>query len=256
MKRLRRAWLPLLGALLALAALGPVPDARGRELLVGMDQQPPYEYVQSRVAAGPCTQVLAAVLERMGERAAPPARHPWKRGLDLLARGQLDILYSGVRDEGLAEFVRYGTEPLVESRWVALARAGEAPEPFTGLDTLAGHKVGLVLDQTYSPQIDAWARANPLVERVVSYEILLSMLRRGRVDYVLGDALAMRHLARTQGREREYVELSAPPLEAFGLYPLFSRARLDQDFVNRFDAALREFKAGTRYREILDSLPH
>jgi len=242
--------------LLSLIALGSVPAAQGRELLVGMDQQPPYEYVQSRVAVGPSTQVLAAVLARMGEHAAPPARHPWNRGLDLLARGQLDILYSGLRDERFLEFARYGAEPLLESHWVVLARAGEAPEAFTGLESLAGHKVGLVLDQTYNPQIDTWARDNPLVERVVSYEILLSMLRRGRVDYVLGDALVMRHFARTQGRERDYAELSAPSLGSFGLYPLFSSTRLDQGFVDRFDAALREFKASGEYREILGSLPH
>lgn len=235
-----------------LVTVGRHAAARDTELLVGTDQWPPYEFVQDNAVTGLCTRIVLAVLERMGERAAPPGVYPWQRGLEMLARGELDILYSGIFDARRLTFVRYGAEPLVESRWVVLARAGEdSGRPFTGLEALAQGRVGMVIGYSYTPETDAWASSSPLVHRVASNELLLTMLAQGRVDYVVGDALNLRYLARTRGLGRSFVELGALPGGTFGLLPLFSRARLGQEFVDRFDTALREFKADAEYGAVM-----
>lgn len=244
--------LRLVALVALLAAVDRHAAARDAQLLVGTDQWPPYEFVQDEAVTGLCTRIVFAVLERMGERAAPPGVYPWQRGLEMLARGELDILYSGIFDARRLAFARYGAEPLVESRWVVLARAGEGSRrPFAGLEALEEGRVGMVIGYSYTPEADAWASSSPLVHRVASNERLLAMLAQGRVDYAVGDALNLRHLARTRGLGRAFVELGALPGGTFGLLPLFSRARLGQDFVDRFDAALREFKASAEYGAIL-----
>ena len=253
---LGRLGAPVLAGLVLLAGLALLaaePVAARGPLVVATDEWPPYEFLQEDTVAGLCTEVLTGVLERMGERFLAPELYPWRRGLDMLARGEVDILYSGIFDARRLPFAHYGAESLVDSHWVLLARADRAPDVApASLDDLAGQRVGVVIGYFYTPEFDDWARNNPLVERVASDSNLLAMLFQGRLDYAVGDARNLRHHARALAREGGFREFVVPSSAPFGLYPMFSRERLSQDFVDRFDAALRAFKAEPGYRLILE----
>lgn len=245
---------PAMAVLVGLVLLAAAPSAVARgPLVMATDEWPPYEFLQDGTVAGLCTEVLTGVLARMGERFEAPASYPWRRGLDMLARGGIDILYSGVFDARRLPFARYGAESLVDSHWVLLTRADRAPvAPPGNLASLAGQRVGVVIGYAYTPEFDDWARGNPLVERVASDSNLLAMLAQGRLDYAVGEARNLRHHARALGHEGGFRAFPVPSAAPFGIYPMFSRERLDQDFVDRFDATLRAFKAETGYRSILE----
>lgn len=246
---LLRAALPVL---LAGAALFLLTASRTAPLIVGTDDWPPYEFKRDGEVVGICTDVLYAVLESMGEPVAPPVQYPWKRGMQMLERGEMDILYCGVRRESRMRFVRYPQEPLVSSRWVVMVREHDAERlDFKGLESFEGRRVGMVIGYAYTPEINAWAETAKNLERVPSDETLLTMLREGRLDYALCDSMNCQAIVDRLKLRGTFRELYAPPLSETHIYPLFSRGRVGEDFVRRFDEALREFKSTPEYEAIL-----
>lgn len=237
----------ILFAVLACCAPG---RAWGQSLVLGTDEWPPYEFTSHDEVRGIATDVLMAVFRRMGVTVAGIGRFPWARGLHMLEGGGLDVLYSGIYDPERLAFARYHEEPLVVSNWVIFARKGEGHAYASAAD-LKGHSLGVVRGYSYTPEVNAIITGNKHVVRTSSDADNLKLLVHGRVEYALCDELNCRYLVGRLGLEDTVAQVPGPSLARISIYALFSRQRVSEAFVQRFDETLRAFKADRAYEAIL-----
>ena len=234
-------------AVLACCAPG---RAWSQSLVVGTDEWPPYEFTSHDEVRGIATDVLMAVFQRMGVTVAGINRFPWARGLRMLEGGGLDVLYSGIYDPERLAYVRYHKDPLVVSNLVLFARKDEKNAYASPAD-LEGHSLGVVRGYSYTPEVNGIVTDNKHVVRTSSDADNLNLLVHGRVEYALCDELNCRYLVGRLGLEDTVAQVPGPSLARISIYALFSRQRVSEAFVARFDETLRAFKADRAYAAIL-----
>lgn len=240
---------------LILVCLVPLAAHGGQgSLVAGTEEWPPYAYtVPDGSIQGMSTDIVRAVLGRMGVGLGELASYPWVRGLKLLEGGGLDLLYSAVYDPARLRFGRYPKTPLFLTQWVFFIRKQDAGKlRFRSMDDLDGRRVGVVRSYSYTPEFNRYLRSGGESVEVSSDRANLELLLRGRVDYAVLEYMNGLALMARDGLGGQLVPLTGEPLGVIRLYPLFNRINVSQDFVDRFDRELAAFKRDKAYDEIVN----
>lgn len=244
----------LLTLILVMAAAVLVPANRpaslaGPQLLrMGADQWPPYEFIVEDMLHGISADVTRMVLRSMDKRVSRVVEVPWKRGLQLLEWGDLDVLVSGVRTAEREQRYLYPDEPIMTAMW----------RVFTPMDSkirgdadLQDVRVGVVLGYQYPEGYLDGLKRRTRVQQVSSDETNIRKLANDRLDAIIADHDNAMWILTKLGLRDEI----RPVGEAIGtrhIYPLFSRETVSEELVEEFSQHLKRFKQTDAYIEILD----
>ncbi|WP_054650745.1 substrate-binding periplasmic protein [Salidesulfovibrio brasiliensis] len=214
---------------------------------MGADTWPPYEFVQDGEAFGIASEITLAVFKSMNKDVSRVYSVPWKRGLNMLTHGELDLLVSGVRTAKREAVYHYPDEPLMHASWRIFVPKGST---INALEDLKGQTVGLVLGYQYPQKVLDRVRQIANVQYVSDNETNIRKLANGRLDALLADYLNGLWIIDSLSLTGTVV----PAAEALGeraLYTLFSRETVSAETVKAFSEALILFKKTPEYREMI-----
>lgn len=146
MKQMDRtmAWVGLL--LFSILLFPAIADCGEPPLRVATDDWPPYEYAAANgETTGFSAEVFRAVMKRMDLAVGSIAILPWARCEKMLARGDLDAIFSANPSEKRKAFSRFPKASLIDSPNVLFIRKENRDKlRFDALSDLKGKHVGIV----------------------------------------------------------------------------------------------------------------
>ncbi|MDB5590245.1 transporter substrate-binding domain-containing protein [Enterovirga sp.] len=235
---------------LLLVALGGVQAAHGQSALriVTEGAYPPFNYVEGSDPAGFEVDLARALCDRMGLPCTITLQD-WDGMYAGLKAGRYDAIMSSmeITPERRTRYRfsrRYYRVPSV-----LIGRKDGEPEtqPFRPED-LAGRTVGAVANSEFEAYLEA-LRQPPSLRQFHKLEEAQLDLLTGRIDYVLGDKLALsRFLASREGSGccREVADLPVDRGEGFGV----ALRKGDRGLAEMFDQAIEAVMADGTYDRI------
>lgn len=227
------------------------------KLKIATDDWPPYEFKEgtpgNEYVTGFSTEVIEAVLKKMNVGInGRIEQYPWARAEKMVIDGDTDMLYTAATSEKRAKVTHYPQESLMESSWSFFIRKeDEAKLKYDSFDDLKGKKIGVVRAYTYTPELWAFMEKEKNFEEVVSDELNVKKLMAKRIDFIamdFGNGLA---LLKRMGLSDQVTVLKTP-IKSASLYAIFSQKTVEKDFVDKFSAELKTFKATPEYKAIFE----
>ncbi|MBF0573182.1 MAG: transporter substrate-binding domain-containing protein, partial [Desulfamplus sp.] len=231
--------------------------AEVKELSIATDEWPPYEFktgvAGNESITGFSTEVIIAVMKTLNVGIKDRIKqYPWARAEQMVIKGDADLLYTAANNPEREKITYYAAEPLVSSSWSFFIRAEDAGKlKYDSFDDLKGQKIGVVRGYSYTKELWDFLRAANLADEVVSDDVNIKKLVGKRFNYIVMDSLNGLYLLKQMGLADKVVQLPKP-LQVSNLYCVFSRNTIDKDFVDKFSAELKTFKATEEYKTIFD----
>jgi polar amino acid transport system substrate-binding protein len=246
-------------ALTVLATLLLWAPAHGQPLQMRTLENPPLAYTEDDgTVTGILVEGIREAVRRTG-REVEFRIYPWKRVLKEVADGHADGAFNaGVTEERKA-WGHYHESVLIDETYVFFAN-----KPLTlsrELVEAPNLRVGIQLGYYYGERFERMLAESPFKAVEVSQTIPRNfrLLQADRTDVFIGDLLPTMYYLNELGleddihvvREKE----SGLPLvvSTSPTYVAFSKRRVDPDYVQEFDAALRQIKADKTFESILET---
>lgn len=239
----------LVGYGLALLALWH--GTASAQIVIAVDAaDPPFMYEDNGRAAGIYPALIAEAYRRMGVEASLTAV-PWKRALEDIDNGLSGIggLY---KTTGRLEKYDYSGKLFDELLELYVLKGHGFP--FTSIDSLKGHTIGVIRGWSYGDAFDE-ARRNGLftTEEASGDAQNFAVLDAGHIDGII----AIREAATTfiaRGHLDGRVEALPQPLSRLPTYVAFNKSSGKRDELQRFDAAIAEMRADGSFARIADRM--
>lgn len=222
------------------------------QLLICLDTaNPPFMYATTGGRpAGVYPALLSEAFARMDNPAALEAV-PWKRALAMSAQGQAGIggIYKNKERLEVYDF----SDVLYVERIMVLT-AARSPFTFTGLESLAGKKVGVLRGWSYGDAFDKARREGLFqTEEVDGDSQNLSKLQAGRIDaMIIVKESAEMHLAASG--EREAFAVHKIPLAENEAFLAFAKSHPKGDVIRSFNKALKSMREDGTLEVIVKSI--
>lgn len=198
------------------------------EVNIRMDQWFPYEFLRAGKPAGISVDVVREALRRMGEPIKSIEVIPWGRGLDEVAKGEADMLLSGVWTREREAAYQFPDEHIGCLTWQIYAVA-----PGQQLEGV----VGLTRHFSYPKDISDLIAGMTIDAQAPNDKALMRKLIAGRISAAVLDVYSAGQLAAELGvNVYPIIDTVYVPL-----YPLLSPA-LSTDFMDRFNNVIRSMK--------------
>lgn len=183
---------------------------------------------------------------------------PWKRVLKEVAEGNADAAFNAGLTEERQTWGLYNESVLIDETYVFFA--SEPMALSRELEEAPELRVGTQLGYYYGERFDQMLKDPPFRTLEVAQTIprSLTLLRAGRTNVFIGDLLPTLFYLKELGMEDEIhivrEKESGQPLvgSTSPTYVAFSRRRVDPDYVQEFDQALRSVKADATFDAILE----
>lgn len=249
------ALLPL--ALFAIFA-APAPACATQTLTIRADEWCPYNCTPDSDKPGYMIEVLQAIFEPQGV-AVEYANMPWARALDSVGKGRFAAVVGAGATE--AEGFVYPSEPFGFSANSFFTRAGESWQ-YTGMDSLADKRVGVILDYEYSPVLNPYfesQKASGNAQFASGNEPLVTNIKKlvaGRVDVIIDDKNVVQHTAADLGmlQDIRYAgnDINPSNMQDNYLYVAFSPAmEKSAEWARMFDEGIARMRADGTLNAIL-----
>ncbi len=236
-KKMTASIVSLVLASMLLVLVGSMGEAKKPTLLI-CDIWPPYQINSPNGVTGFSVDLVSAVYKRMDIPIESIEAFPWKRALEIIQHGHAEALFSANFTPDRMAFARYPSEMLTESPWVIWTRGRGQIKT---LDDLKGKTIGVVLGYSYTPEFWDFIETYCTVEKVRSDEINFKKLSAGRLDATIAEYGNGHYLSTTLGLDNLKPN-HALTIKKDGLYIIFSRKSVTQDFVEEFSKELKAFK--------------
>lgn len=207
------------------------------------DIWPPYQVDEADTVTGFSTEIVRAVFQNMDLELEHITAYPWKRALSAVEEGYADALFSANYTADRTLFARYPQEELVMSPWIIWTQKGSS---IRTMEDLKDKRIGVVLGYSYTPEFWEYIETYCDVERVFSDKSNFMKLSLGRLDAVAAEYGNGMHLVRSLGLGTIQPKLDME-IKRDGLYIIFNRKNITEDFVQEFSAQLRDFKKSDQY---------
>jgi len=230
----------------------------GEPLLMRTLENPPLAYTDEN---GDITGVLVEGIREAVRRTGHEVEFridPWKRVLKEVAEGNADAAFNAGLTKERQAWGLYNESVLIDETYVFFAN-----EPMAlsrELEEVAELRVGTQLGYYYGERFDQMLKDPPFRTLEVAQTIphSLTLLRADRTNVFIGDLLPTLFYLKELGLEDEIhivrEKESGLPLvvSSSPTYVAFSRRRVDPDYVQDFDQALRSVKADATFDAILE----
>ncbi len=231
--------------------------AEEKKLNIVTDDWPPYEFKigepGSEQISGFSTDVIMAVLKKMNVGVNEPIKqYPWVRADKMVREGAADLLYTAANNEEREKETYYAYEPLVESSWSFFIRKeDEGKIKYDSLEDLKSHKIGVVRGYSYTPEFWDYVKKENSFEEVTTDDLNVKKLIGKRFNVIVMDYVNGLSLLRTMDAADKVIALPNP-LQKISLHAVFSKKTIDKEFVDKFSAELKAFKATEEYKAIYE----
>ena len=239
------------GRRLALPALLLLTTVAGAQVCVAVDSQnAPFMFARGESAEGLYPLLIRAAFERMDGMVRLEAV-PWSRALRQLDQAECGVAGIYKNSDRLQKYDF--SAPIFVER-VRLYSRRERGLVFSGVQDLAGLRVGVIRGWSYGDVFDDARRAGRLLaEEVAADAQNFSKLASGRLDAVL--AVEQAGAAQLAGGAYPSVQVLAQPLAVNSTHLAFHRAAQSGPLLKRFDEAMEQLRRdGTHDRLVAQAL--
>lgn len=234
-----------------------ISGAEEKKLNIVTDEWSPYEFKAgesgNEYISGFSTEIIMAVLKKMNVPINNRIKqYPWVRADKMVREGDADLLYTAANSEEREKETHYVYEPLIESSWSFFIRKeDEGKIKYDSFEDLKGHKIGVVRGYAYTPEFWDYIKKENSFEEVNVDELNIKKLIGKRFNIIIMDYVNGLSLLKNMGLTDKIVVLPKP-LKRISLYAVFSKKTIDKDFVDKFTAELKAFKATQDYKTIYE----
>jgi polar amino acid transport system substrate-binding protein len=269
---MRFALVSFLLAVILFAQIGPVSaqtqnangGPRQHIVLYGEDNSPPYAYFNGAVMAGAYTDILKHAAARLPQYDIEFSGVPFKRGIELLQRGEIMAFYPPYLDPERNWVSRYSV-PLIEQTVVVMCTQKFARDrvlvnyPVDYIGARFGNTAGYRL---VGEKLFEMARQHEVtLEEAHSTEINLRRLLAGRIDCYVNDRLAVETALAELGVDRAASARKIMETAVLGSHQGAIAYAPDDpgkwpyrdEFATALDAALRQMHEDGEIEQILHS---
>jgi polar amino acid transport system substrate-binding protein len=205
---------------------------------------PPYNFIENGVKTGIDTEIVQAVLKRIGVQADLQV-YPWNRVVYLLDKDEVDLAYQFAQSpERMEKYVMVG--PIRTGR-TGFAVPADSPAHYETLDDLKGLKIGVVKGFHYSDEFDSSTTLTK-IDTPTNNQILVRMLVGSRLDAIIGDVDTLRYFAAKEGVTSKIRFLPKIHKEMVR-YVAFPKSKADK--AERFRVALEAMQADGTIKAII-----
>lgn len=243
-KSKRVLFFPLLGVWLwVVLAISMVSKAAYAEdlVLVAADSRPT-AYIENGKPTGILVDVVTEAFRRSGQSVKIQLM-PWARCLAEVREGNVDGIFSVFRLPEREAFLVYTDSPVINQIEVFFVHADSDIQFNGNLNDLSKHRVGVIRDTSYGPEIDklikngTWTK----VTNTSSVDSLVAMLAAKRIDVSPSYRHVFIDAAKQAGAMGKIKELT-PAVESIPSYLAFNKKRDYTQVIVGFDKALASMK--------------
>lgn len=225
--------------------------AGAAEMQLASEEWPPYSYMENGKLMGYCTEVIEAVMERIGIRPVISV-YPWVRAEKMALEGKVDGLFSASRKPSREAVCHYPDEALFDSEYVFFIRREDVGKiVFTELTDIGTYRIGVTTGYSYSPEMWDFLKSQGNYAEAPTDAVNLKLLAKGRIDLFpaeKGNGITL--LKRLDLRDAlTYIDR---PLIRKPYFIIFPKDRVDHEIVDRFSQELKSFKETGRFEAIRD----
>jgi len=228
-------------------------DGITKELLVvrGDGFYPPYEMIIDNSITGFHIDIVASVADRMGLQAKFKTV-PWKRAIQMIKKGNADAITYMSKTKERSEFVYFHKNNIlsyIENGFFTLKDRFNKIEYTGDYHQLMPYRIGKLAGYAYDPSFDGITYLKQ-ISNIHTEEQLLNMLTHRRIDIAIGDISRINYIAQQQGNFHE-IEFLNPPISRRPQYLAFSKAKSNEQFVEKFANEMARFKQSERFQQLL-----
>lgn len=219
-------------------------DQASDSLQIAASEFPPYEYSDQSLLGvqGFSADLIRIVLKKMNVKIKRHSIYPWKRGLMMVYRGDIDAIHSASSTEERLKYSWFPQEPLTTSSKVFLIKKENLKKlKYESYEDLIGHTIGIVRGFNYPADFLSFVKTQDNYHEVVKIEQLFDMLRADRLDYIVSEANVANNIVKLKQLQNEIVILNKP-LQIKPMFLIFSKKRVSKSFVDKFSVELKSFK--------------
>ena len=205
---------------------------------------PPMETIENGKFSGPGIEIVKEAFKRMGyeEEAFIIQDYPWKRILEMVKTGELDLVIDISYSDQRNEYLEYSEEQYA-AYTKNLFALKETDVEFNGdLSELSDYKIGLVRGYKYGDAV-VDAKDNKVIdyEEASTIHESLEKLINGRVPLIIEDHFAAELLFEELGHG-DKVKMLEPAVDKTTTYIGFSRAKGITTLREMYDETIRVMK--------------
>jgi polar amino acid transport system substrate-binding protein len=214
---------------------------------------PPYVFTgEDGKIYGAAAEIVSEVLRKMNIQNFTMGTYPWTRTMKMITDGEVNALFTILKNKEREELFFFPDEPILFSKWVFFIRKADAGKlKYDSFEDLKGKRIGLVKDVKYTAELWDFVIMEKIYETVATEDLNIIKLVKNRVDYIATELGTGIYLAKKAGYENDIVPLSKNPILSAPIFIIFSPKLVKKEFVNNFSDELKKLKIEKKYSEIL-----
>ena len=214
----------------------------------------PFSWREEEKLVGASIEIMERIFQDLGFEVDARYVGPWKRVLQNLEQGDIDVMCGLYETEERKQFAVF-TDPFSEDR-VSIFVWHDRTFPFETREDLRGKVFGEILGATRGKEFDEWRKQHATLVYVSDHEQNFKMLERGRIDCIVTSYYLGLMYSKKLGYEDKIVALDKPVAIKYLRYGISKRSPYHHYLpqINQKIAELRE--AGTLERIIRKHLDY
>jgi polar amino acid transport system substrate-binding protein len=210
---------------------------------------PPLEYTtDGEHAEGVAVDIVREAMRALGHDVTITV-YPWTRALRMATEGTADAIFTAYRNPERERYLDFSNEVLFPQVVYFYARRDAAIEFHGELESLTGHRIGVVSTISYGQRFDQ-AKPALMIDKARELEHNFKKLLLDRIDLVPSNIYVAEYtLAQLEWGDQ--ITRLPHPVERLPSYIAFSKKRGLETLRDQFDTQLAKMKANGAYEAIL-----
>lgn len=219
-------------------------------LIVCDEAYPPFEFEENGVPRGISVDLTREAIRRMGYNVTITP-YSWTRAVEMVQTGQAHGIFSLFRSAERETWGVFPKEPVFIDRQYFYGIPGTVIQYDGTIGSLTNYTIGITRGYSYGDAFDEAVKNGTLrTEAVDSNTANIEKVENGRIDAFIDSQYATLYYLKQTGQTGKVTELAL--LREPELYLAFSRKKVDQDFVDRYDHVMREMREDGTYDAIVN----
>ena len=238
-------------ALISFIVIACPSYAEVTQLHIGLSTgYPPfYFFDENNQPAGICIDIISQVAQSMN-LSVQYSSYPWKRMLKYGKEGKVDAVMPLFKTDKREQFLIFPETGVIDEANHFFTATSNAIKSSGEITELVNHKIGVIDNYSYGKIFD---NTNFTNKTIVQYpKQLIQLALNKRIELGIGNSQVLSYLAKKMDVANK-IQFLNPPVTIDPLFIGFSKTRVDQHFVNKFNQQLQNFKATKAYLEIIQA---
>ena len=238
-------------ALISFIVIACPSYAEVTQLHIGLSTgYPPfYFFDENNQPAGICIDIISQVAQSMN-LSVQYSSYPWKRMLKYGKEGKVDAVMPLFKTDEREQFLIFPETGVIEEADHFFTATSNAINYSGEINELVNHKIGVIDNYSYGKIFDNTNFTDKTI--VQDPKQLIQLVLHKRIELGIGNSEVISYLAKKMGVANK-IHFLSPPVTIDPLFIGFSKKSVDQQFVNKFNKQLQNFKATKAYLEIIQA---